>query len=353
MMTSLYRHELLEDLATRLFVASGTPGNEARIVSQHLVESSLMGHDSHGVMRIPEYLGLIEQGRVTPGGAITVKQTSATTAIIDCGGNFGQVGGRAAVEDAIARAAEHQVATVITNNCNHVGRLGAYAQQVADQQMIAIVTCNSPVHGHFVLPHGGREGRLATNPLAYGIPTEGDPIVADFSTSVAPEGKIRYYRNRGTPLPDGWILDAQGNPSNDAGDFYGPPRGGILPLGAGVAHKGYALGLLVEILGSALAGNACDDPDNAGNGLCLVVINPDAFSGQQLFRELASNTRRYMKSSSPAPGFEEVLVPGEVEFQTQRKREVEGVPLDGESRDAILQQAEKLSVDTKELFQEE
>ena len=352
-MTSLYPHQTLEDLGRRLFVAVGTPENEAQIVSRHLVESSLMGHDSHGVMRIPEYLDLIEQGRVTPGGAITVKQTSSTTSIIDCGGNFGQVGGRAAVEDAVARATEHQVATVITSNCNHLGRLGAYVQQVAEQNMIAIATCNSPVHGHFVLPHGGREGRLATNPLAYGVPTDGDPIVADFATSVAPEGKIRYHRNMETPLPDGWILDAMGNPTNDPEDFYGPPRGGLLPLGAAAGHKGYALGLLVEILGSALVGSTCDAPDNAGNGLCLVVINPDAFSGQKLFGELASETRRYMKSSPPAPGFEEVLVPGELEFRTLRTRQQEGIPLDDQSRDAILQQAEKLSVDTKTFSQEE
>ena len=352
-MTSLYPHQILEGLGTQLFIAVGTPENEAQIVSQHLVESSLMGHDSHGVMRIPEYLDLIEQQRVTPGGAITVRQTSSTTSIIDCGGNFGQVGGRAAVEDAVARAVEHQVATVITSNCNHVGRLGAYVQQVAEQGMIAIATCNSPVHGHFVLPHGGRQGRLATNPLAYGIPTDGDPIVADFATSVAPEGKIRYYRNMETPLPDGWILDAKGHPSNDPEDFYGPPRGGILPLGAAAGHKGYALGLLVEILGSALAGSPCDAPDNAGNGLCLVVINPDAFSGQQLFGELASETRRYMKSSPPAPGFEEVLVPGELEFRTLQTRQQEGIPLDAQSRDAILQQAKKLSVDTRTFSQEE
>ncbi len=352
-MMSHYRPQLMEDLGVQLFVAAGAPEQEARIVSHHLVESSLMGHDSHGVLRIPEYLELIEAGRITPGGALTVRETAPATAVIDCGGNFGQVGGRAATDDAIARAGEHQVATVITSNCNHVGRLGAYVQRVAEQQMLAIATCNSPIHGHFVLPHGGREGRLATNPLAYGIPTSGDPIVADFATSVAPEGKIRYYRNTGTPLPDGWILDAEGKASNDADNFYGPPRGGILPLGAGAGHKGYALSLLVEILGSALVGSDCDDPANAGNGFCLIVINPAAFSGQQLFRELAGNTCRYMKTSPPAPGFEEVLVPGELEFRTLRTRQQEGIPLDDESRDAILQQAERLSVDTKTIFQKE
>ena len=102
---------------------------------------------------------------------------------------------------------------MITRRCNHIGRVGAWVQLAADDGMIAIATCNSPIHGHFVLPWGGREGRLGTNPIAYAIPTGGDPIVADFSTSVAPEGKIRFYRNEQKKVPDGWIVDPHGNPT--------------------------------------------------------------------------------------------------------------------------------------------
>ena len=117
----------------------------------------------------------------------------------------------------------------------------------------------------------------ATNPIAYAVPTGGLPVVADFSTSVAPEGKIRFYRNEGKTVPDGWIVDADGKATNDPNAFYGPPRGGILPLGAGAGHKGFALGLLVEILGSALAGISSQDPQVFGNGVCFIVVDPSAF----------------------------------------------------------------------------
>ncbi|GIT30031.1 MAG: hypothetical protein Ct9H300mP1_20770 [Planctomycetaceae bacterium] len=110
------------------------------------------------------------------------------------------------------------------------GVWGAYVQLAADRGLVALATCNSPIHGHFVLPAGGRQGRLATNPIAYAFPTDGDPILADFSTSVTPEGKIRVYRNRGESLPEGWVQDAEGQPTTDPDRFYGPPRGGILPL---------------------------------------------------------------------------------------------------------------------------
>ena len=167
-----------------------------------------------------------------------------------------------------------------------------------------------------VLPWGGREGRLGTNPIAYAVPTGGRPVVADFSTSVAPEGKIRFYRNEGKTVPDGWILDADGKPTNDPNAFYGPPRGGILPLGAGAGHKGFALGLLVEILGSALAGISSRDPERFGNGVCFIVVDPSAFCPLEEFRRLMDETVAYIKSSRPAPGFDEVLVPGELEFRT-------------------------------------
>src|SRR5262249_51697384 len=157
------------------------------------------------------------------------------------------------------------VACVTTRRCNHVSRLGAYVQQAAGRGLVALATCNAPVGGHFVVPWGGTQGRLGTNPFAYAAPTGGDPVVADFATSVAPEGKVRWYRNSGLPLPDGWVQDAEGHPSNDPRAFYGPPRGGLLPLGGPAGHKGFALSLLVEILGSALAGLASTDPSTVGN----------------------------------------------------------------------------------------
>jgi len=339
-----YPQLAIRDLATALFEAVGASSNDARCVSNALIESSLMGHDSHGVLRIPEYLDQVDQGMVHPRGPMAVDRTSRTTAIVDCGRRFGAVGGQHAMEVAIEMASAERTACVVTRNCNHVGRLGAYTQQAADAGMVAIATCNSPVYGHFVLPWGGREGRLATNPIAYGVPTSGTPIVADFSTSVAPEGKIRYYRNKDQPVPEGWILDAQGQPTTDPNRFYGPPRGGILPLGGTAGHKGFALSLLVELLGSALAGIPCADPATVGNGVCFVVIDPIAFLPRARFCELVEETIAYMKSSPPVDGVSAVVVPGEIEYRTRDERLVSGVPIDPLTWQAIEEQCRKRGV---------
>ena len=214
-----------------------------------------MGHDSHGAIRIPEYVELVARGTIIPGADCHVERTEGGTAVVDCGRNFGAVGAHLATATAVGLARQYKVSCVVTHRCNHVGRVGAYVQKAAEDGLIAIATCNSPIHGHFVLPWGGAQRRLGTNPIAYAVPTGGDPLVADISTCVAPEGKIRVYTNQGKALPEGWIVDAQGRAATDPAAFYGPPAGAILPLGGPAGHKGYALGLLVEILGTRWPGS--------------------------------------------------------------------------------------------------
>ena len=350
-MSRIFSPQAVSDLGVKLFTAAGASPSAARATVESLVTSSLMGHDSHGVLRIPEYLTQMAEGKIVADAVISVERTGPGTAIVDCGYGFGPVGAHRAMQEAIAIAKEHRTACVITRRCNHVGRLGAWVQQAADVGLLALATCNSPVHGHFVLPWGGREPRLATNPIAYAVPTSGDPVVADFSTSVAPEGKLRFYRNEGKPVPDGWILDSAGRPTNDPGAFYGPPRGGILPLGGNAGHKGFALGLLVEILGSALAGIAPQDPHVTGNGTCFIVIDPSAFCPLDQFRRLMDETVAYMKSSPPAPGVTEVLVPGELEFRTMRKRQQEGIPVDETTLQGLHAHGQRLGVDVSGLLE--
>ena len=332
-------------IAAALFEAVGAPAPEAASVAGELVTSSLMGVDSHGVIRIPEYLDLVARRTVVPGAPITVHQESATTALIDGGLNFGAVTAKRVVETGVRMAKEHKTACVITHRCNHVGRLGAWVQAAAEHDLIALATANSPVHGHFVVPWGGKQGRLATNPLAYAVPTGGDPIVADISTSVVPEGKIRVHRNQGKPLAEGWVIDADGNPTTDPNKFYGPPMGGILPLGGTAGHKGFALSLLVEILGSALAGIRTTDETVVGNGFCLMVIDPSAFCPLERFKKLIHELVAYIKSSSLVEGVEEVLVPGELEFRTRRRREAEGIPVDDVTWQFVDEHARRLAVD--------
>ncbi|HVA45340.1 MAG TPA: Ldh family oxidoreductase [Pirellulales bacterium] len=344
-MNRLYPSQSVSQLGVALITAAGAGHREARTAIVSLIASSLMGHDSHGVLRIPEYLEAMAEGTILPDAPQAVEHTGGSTAVVDCGHGFGAVGAEQAVRVAVEIARGQRAACVITRRCNHVGRLGAWVQLAADQGYVALATCNSPLHGHFVLPWGGREGRLATNPIAYAVPTGGDPVVADFATSIAPEGKIRFYRNEGKPLPDGWIVDAQGQPTNDPNQFYGPPRGGLLPLGGPAGHKGFALSLLVELLGGALAGIRSQDTTVTGNGVCFVVIDPSAFCPLAEFRRLVDETIAYIKSSPPAPGFTEVLVPGELEFRTMRKRRRDGIPVDPATLKALRLHGERLGVD--------
>lgn len=348
-----YPYQAVERGAAMLFQAAGAPEGEASLTAGHLVSSSLMGCDSHGVIRVPEYLRMVVEGTIVPGAAISAQRRSETTAQVDCGLNFGPVGAVRAMEIAVELARESGVACVTTVRCNHVARLGAYVQQAAENGLVALATCNSPVTGHHVVPWGGLQGRLATNPIAYAAPTAGDPIVADFATSVAPEGKVRWYRNSGLPLPDGWIQDSEGHPSNDPRAFYGPPRGGLLPFGGPAGHKGFALGLLVEILGSALAGLSSVDSSVVGNGVCFVVIDPRRFVSDDRFRALMTEMVEYIKSSPPSRSGGEVLMPGELEFRTLRVRVAEGIPVDDETWSALRAHAARLGRDWDALVQDE
>jgi uncharacterized oxidoreductase len=346
----LLSFDAIARIGSALFEATGAPDGEARLVADELATSSAMGHDSHGAIRIPEYVALVERGTIIPGARCQVKRTEGSTAIVDCGHNFGAVGAHCAIATSIELARRNKVACVVTRRCNHVGRVGAYVQKAAENGLIAIATCSSPVHGHFVLPWYGTQGRLGTNPIAYAVPKGGNPIMADISTCVAPEGKIRVYKNQGQALPEGWIVDAQGQPTTDPAAFYGPPMGAILPLGGLAGHKGFALGLLVEILGSALAGLASTDSTLAGNGVCFVVIDPEAFCPLDRFKSLVDQATAYVKSSTPRAGIPEVLVPGELEFRTRGQRMTEGIPLDDPTWQSIHKCASKLRVDLAPLL---
>ncbi|MEX2261415.1 MAG: Ldh family oxidoreductase [Bryobacteraceae bacterium] len=321
-------HDSLLRLATEVFQATGAPASEAQVVADHLVTASLMGYDTHGVMRIPQYVDDVKKGVIVPGAAIGIEKETQTTAVVDCGWNFGQVGGIGTIDTAIGKAREWHTATVVARRCNHAGRLGTYTARAAEQGFLAIGVCNSPRHGHFVVPWGGREGRLATNPISFAVPSNsGPPIVADFSTAEASEGAIRLHRNQEKELPDGWIVNAEGRDSNNPADFYGPPRGAILPFGGKRGYRGFALSLLVEVLGGLLGGSRIT-ATQPGNGLGFIVVDVAAFVGTGEFDDMTHELRAYIKSAAAAPGFDEVMLPGEPDYRMREERLKNGIPID-------------------------
>jgi uncharacterized oxidoreductase len=306
-----------------------------------------MGLESHGVTRYIMYVEEALAGRVKPGGPIRVERETPSLAVVDCGFNFGPVAGARMVEIVAAKARSAGIAYAVSRHCHHVGRLGAYVQRAAEQGLFCLATANSSKHGHFVVPWGGREGRLATNPLAYGVPTSGRPVVLDMSTAMVAEGKIRVLMHAGQPVPEGRILDGHGEPTTDPKAFYGPPRGAILPFGSDLGYKGFGLGLLVEILSSTLAGEAVTDDYRYVNGLGLVAIDPQPLCGRERFRQLMDDLSAYVTGSAPAAGHAEVLMPGALDFRTREERLRDGIPLPDETCRQIAEVAARVGVQAR------
>jgi uncharacterized oxidoreductase len=342
---SKFEADILRDFTIEVFRACGTPTAEAQIVADHLITANLLGYDTHGVIRIPQYVEDIRKGVIKPGASISVEHETETTSVVDAGWNFGQVGGMRAIEVGVAKARLYHTATVVVKRCNHAGRLGAFTHRAAEHNLLAIGVCTSPRHGHFVLPWGGLDGRLSTNPFSFAVPCGSAwPIVADFSTAETSEGAVRLHRNLRRPLPAGTIVDSQGAPTTDASKFYGPPQGAILPFGGEKGYRGYALSLLVEIFGGIMGGSSTV-VDQPGNGLAFVLIDIEAFLPAQAFGGLMEELREYLKSSRPARGKREVMLPGEPDFRKREERLHSGIPIDDETWAQIVAAASAVGVE--------
>ncbi len=321
----------LEDLATRIFAALGAPDADARWIATLLVRANLRGHDSHGVIRIPQYVGSVRQGQTNPRPKMTVLLDTETTAVVDGDLGFGQVVARRAAEVALEKATRHGLGAVGVRRSNHVGRLADYVEMAAERGFVGLMWTNAAT-AVSVVPYGGVGRRLSTNPLAVAVPGPNGEVAlsVDMATSIVAEGKVRVKRNRKEPLPQGWAIDGEGRPVTDSTAFYGPPRAGLLPM---AGHKGTALALVVEVLGGILsgAGAITPQPGPVLNGSFLLVIEIERFLPLADFLRQVTELTAFVKSSEPAPGTGEVLVPGEPEARMARERRANGIPVEDET----------------------
>lgn len=347
---STFSADQLKKIGSSIFEAAGVPIDEARAVAESLVNSNLTGHDSHGVIRIPQYVSSVKRGSVVPGATMEIVQETPSSAVLDGNWGFGQVMARRAMEIAVEKAAAYSVAAVSMSQSNHIGRLGEYPIIAAESDMIGMIMVNNHGAAQCMAPWGGIDLRLSPNPISIGLPTgTADPVLLDITTAVVAEGKVRVKRNRGEKLPEGCIIDAQGNPSTDPNDFYGPPRGAILPFGGIVGHKGYGLGFIIDILAGALSGAGCSraDAPRFGNAVFIMVINIENFMPVEEFRQQVDGLIEYVKSSGKMPGVDEILFPGEIEARERKKRLTTGIFIEDETWGQIVKTAEELGIDTK------
>ena len=326
--------EELTDICLDVFEKLNIPTSEAEIVTRSMVDANRVEHDSHGVIHLPKYVRELEEGLIQPGAPIETLHESASIAVLDGNWGFGPVIATRAVELAIQKAKQTDISSVAVSQCNEVGRLGGYACLAADAEMIGLLMANDHGGGTCVAPHGGIEGRLSTNPIACAVPIEGqNPIVLDMSTSVVASGKIRVKRHRNEVLPEGWLINAAGESTTDAEDFYGVLPAAILPFGGIAAHKGFGLSVIVDILAGALTGAGCSRSEDArvGNGLFVLMMNVASFREFPGFSAEIERFIAYLKSAKRAAGVDTIRMPGERGWEEQSKREQEGIPIDAET----------------------
>ncbi|WP_338665225.1 Ldh family oxidoreductase [Pararoseomonas sp. SCSIO 73927] len=337
---------LLAGTARRLLAAAGMPEEWAEAVADVLLEADLLGHRTHGLSMLPNYLERIERGATALRGEVQV--------LMDGGASFawranrlpGAWVMRLAIREVLARAAGHPVVTATIADCAHIGCLQAYLKPITDHVLFVTLATTDPGIAS-VAPFGGADPVLTSNPVAYGIPTHGDPILIDHSTSVVSNGSIAAYAARGERTPGPWLLDGQGHPSDDPATLAADPPGTIALLGGPeFGYKGFGFSLMVEALSLGLSGHGRSTvPARGGQGVFLQVIDPAAFAGRDAFLRETTALAERCRGSRPREGSPPVRLPGERALANRARHLAEGLPYPARVLASIEDWAHRLGVD--------
>jgi len=334
----------LQELGTKIFVAAGVPKVEAAWVTDCLVRSNLKGVDSHGVQQIPGYVGAIQKGNVKPGAKIKLLKETAGTALFDGGGGFGYTMARQAMEVTIKKARNAGIAYSGVGNIHHIGRVGRWPEMALEEDLIGIA---SQPGGVFIAPWGGIERKLPIAPIAIAIPTgKYPPILIDMSLGPLAGGRASILALRKQKVPLGWLIDSEGRPTDDPAVFD-RGEGAQLPLGqTGLGYKGMALAMVIDVFSGPLLGTfKSETGPYQRRGVFFGVINIEAFTPLEEFKKGVDGIIANLKASKLAPGFKEILSPGEPEWREQQRRLKEGIFLDDPIYQTVLDAATKLGVD--------
>jgi LDH2 family malate/lactate/ureidoglycolate dehydrogenase len=324
----------------RAFVAEvltkvGVAPADAATVAEVLVQADLRGIESHGVARLESYyVSRIRAGKLQAAPEVTVVRETPTSIVLDAGNGLGHPAGKRAMNAVIEKAKASGVAFGSVKNSNHFGIAGYYAMLALEHDMIGIASTNSVRYG---APTYGKDIMLGTNPWAYAIPAATEPaFVLDFATTTVPRGKLEVYQRKEKNLNPGWAIDANGKETLSPAEAL---KGALLPLGGfgtdNGGHKGYGLGLLVDIMCAVLSGGAFGNDlplPNSGAEPGKIshffgAIRIDGFRDVAGFKTDLDRELRAFKDSQPAPGFDRIYVAGEIEYEKTLAHRQNGVPV--------------------------
>ena len=322
-------HVVLRKFVYDIYRAGGGTREDAKIVSDHVVDSNLAGHDSHGVINAPNYIGGMQGGPATD--KLEIVRESAAATVINANGALGMVAARKAMELAVEKAKTCTIGAVGLHRCGHAGRMGEYPPIAAAAGMIGIVLLNGG--GRFMHPHGGTSRRLPPNPIAISVPRKnGAPLLLDMTLSVVAGGKLLVQTARGEEIPEGWMIDSEGNPITDAAAFRERQDDtAVMPLGGfQFGHKGFGLGVMIDAIAGGLSWAGCsrDTPTRGASGIVMFAINIDNFIDLSDYEQEIEHLVAWVKSSARLPNVDEIYVPGEFEQRSRERRLKEGIPIE-------------------------
>ena len=311
---------------------AGSAPAEAAQVADNLVMANLSGHDSHGVGMVPRYVDAVLEGGLSPNTGVKVLLDTGPLLNLDGQRGYGQITGVQAMHMGIERAKQHGVCTVALSRSHHLGRIGHFAEMAVAQGLVSVHFVNvlsRPV----VAPFGGGDGRFGTNPCCIGVPLAGrEPFVLDYATSRVAQGKMRVAHNKGERVPDGYLIDEHGHPTNDPGVVVVPQSNGLFgALMTFGEHKGYGMAVACELLGGALTGGGtwhreADAKRAVLNGMLTVLIDPNRLGTQASFEQEALAFTDWLRQSPSHSGG--VKIAGEPERAARVARTRDGIVVD-------------------------
>ncbi len=334
-----FPHLYLKEFTAKVFLHFGLSEEDAWQAADVLSRSDVRGIDSHGVARLRTYVDMLLAGRINPTPTVRIVREKKSIATVDGDGGLGLVVGPKANKIAMDKASEFGSGWVSVCNTNHYGIASYYSLQALERDMIGWSMTNS---SRIVVPLWGAERRLGTNPISIAFPGyKNPPIVIDLATSVVAFGKIEIAKRQGKSVPEGWMIDSQGNPTTMPDDVY---EGGLLPLGSTRelgGHKGYALSAMVDILCCVLSGanwgpfappfatfeKPPEQSVGKGIGHFFGAMEIDGFEDVDVFKKRIDHWIEVFRATKPTPGHEAVLIPGDPEREAEEIRTKEGVPL--------------------------
>jgi LDH2 family malate/lactate/ureidoglycolate dehydrogenase len=334
-----FNEEELVQTATDVLHGLGAPGQTARVVAASLALSNLVGHDSHGIVRLIQYAEMVKTGQIRPEGKPTVASARGAVATVDGGWGFGQPAAQLATALATESASAHGIAAVSISACNHIGRLGEYVTTIAGAGQMGMAFCNS---GPIVAPFGGAGRVMGTNPFAWSAPLRDGIVALDFATSKVAEGKIKIAVAEGRRLAPGWVVDSAGRPSVEPADLYG--GGALLPFGE---HKGSGMSMLIELTAALVSGmgSSCDPEYLGGNGTLIIALDIGAFADMERYFDQAATFCTEAKRIGGGPQHLDILLPGELEARTLETRRAGGLVVAANIRRQITALADGLGLD--------